>query len=299
MTSTFKELKGRSIDDFGFASVGPWAAKGEARGSGSTDSCRTGLLTKTRDRPGPQALHREGREALEARRDERSRKIFQENGRSDPAKPGAEQWARRLARKVARRRRQGDGEGSTWKAVNLREGVERFRKNPAVDFAIQPPRVSSTDILGDAKAGASSHKASRIRRRKPFDYKDGVFLRTRPWCDGRPLNPGWLVPRSPPGGAPMMRFGPQSILLGGGLVDSSRRESDAATRRPTPKTPNEADPRRRPSPTGTPQTQGRDGAMPPSSARPTRCPTTRPRAPDGTRKAAGYYQQALGCILCG
>ena len=52
-------------------------------------------------------------------------------------------------------------------------------RNQAVDYAIQK-LAFYTDILGDAKLREFSQGILDPEGQKPFEYKDGMFLRSRP-----------------------------------------------------------------------------------------------------------------------
>ncbi len=74
-------------------------------------------------------------------------------------------------------------------------------RNPAVDYAIHK-LAFYTDILGDAKLREFSQGIIDPETKKPFEYRDGLFLRTRPGMtppltpDGMPA-PLPVVPVAP------------------------------------------------------------------------------------------------------
>jgi outer membrane protein assembly factor BamD (BamD/ComL family) len=149
----------------------PWSVAARARQGSLYDSCRTGLYNA---RPPGLKLYTDKEEKLLKLAETSDRDDLQET--ADALRQNRrEQW------RSARERLLNDADkamvkfyveavvwGKAWKV-----------RNPAVDFAIQ--RLAFfTDILGDAKLREWSQGLIDPETKRPFEYKDGIFLRTRP-----------------------------------------------------------------------------------------------------------------------
>lgn len=149
----------------------PWSVAARARQGSLYDSCRTGLYNA---RPPGLKLYTDKEEKLLKLAETSDRDDLQEA--ADALRQNRrEQW------RAARERSLNDADkamvkfyveavvwGKAWKV-----------RNPAVDFAIQ--RLAFfTDILGDAKLREWSQGIVDPETKSAFEYKDGLFLRTRP-----------------------------------------------------------------------------------------------------------------------
>ena len=162
----------------------PWSIAARARQGSLYDSCRTGLYNA-----------REPGLKLYTPQEERTLKQADESGRDDLAeKADAFRQNRRMTWKASREKLLDDAD-----KVMIRRYIEAVLyakagkvRNGAVDFAIQ--RLAFfTDIIGDAKMRQLSQGVldPSTKPAKPFEYKDGVFLRTRPGMTP-PLTPDGL-----------------------------------------------------------------------------------------------------------
>jgi hypothetical protein len=160
----------------------PWSVAARARQGSLYDSCRTGLYNA---RPPGLRLYTDKEEKLLKLAETSDREDLQETA-------DALRQNRREAWRAARERMLADADkamvkfyveavvwGRAWKV-----------RNPAVDFAIQ--RLAFfTDILGDAKLREWSQGIVDPEGKKPFEYRDGIFLRSRPGLTP-PLTPDGL-----------------------------------------------------------------------------------------------------------
>ncbi|MFO0762305.1 MAG: tetratricopeptide repeat protein [Byssovorax sp.] len=165
----------------------PWSVAARARQGSLYDSCRTGLFNA---RPPGLKLYTDKEEKLLKLAETSDREDLQEQA-------DAIRQRRREDWRSARERSLNDADkamvkfyveavvwGRAWKV-----------RNPAVDFAIQ--RLAFfTDILGDDKLRGFSAGVLEPETKKPFEYKDGIFLRTRPGMTP-PLTPDGLPPPRP------------------------------------------------------------------------------------------------------
>ncbi|MEZ4306989.1 MAG: hypothetical protein R3F14_02930 [Polyangiaceae bacterium] len=149
----------------------PWSVAARARQGSLYDSCRTGLYNARA--PGLK---------LYTDKEEKLLKLAETSDREDlQEQADAIRQRRREQWREARERKLGDADkamvkfyveavvwGKTWKV-----------RNQAVDRAIQK-LAFYTDILGDAKLREFSQGILDPDGQKPFEYKDGMFLRTRP-----------------------------------------------------------------------------------------------------------------------
>jgi tetratricopeptide (TPR) repeat protein len=162
----------------------PWTVAARARQGSLYDSCRTGLFNA-----------REPGLKLYTPQEERTLKQADDSGRDDLAETAdAFRQKRRLAWRATREKLLNDAD-----QVMIRRYVEAVLvakagkvRNPAVDSAIQK-LASYTDLLGDAKMRQFSQGVldPSTKPAQPFQYKDGVFLRTRPGMTP-PLTPDGL-----------------------------------------------------------------------------------------------------------
>ncbi|MGK4002958.1 hypothetical protein WMF31_10080 [Sorangium sp. So ce1036] len=162
----------------------PWSVAARARQGSLYDSCRTGLYNA---RPPGLRLYTDKEERLLKLAETSDREDLQET--ADALRQNRrEQW------RAARERLLDDADKAMVKFyVESVVWAKAWKiRNPAVDHAIQ--RLAFfTDILGDAKLRAWSQGVIDPETKRPFEYKDGIFLRTRPGMtpplapDGLPL----------------------------------------------------------------------------------------------------------------
>ncbi len=148
-----------------------WSVASRARQGSLYDSCRTGLYNA---RPPGLKLYTDKEEKLLKLAETSDREDLQEQADAIRQRR-REQW------RDARERKLNDADkamvkfyaeavvwAKTWKV-----------RNQAVDYAIQK-LAFYTDILGDAKLREFSQGILDPEGQKPFEYKDGMFLRSRP-----------------------------------------------------------------------------------------------------------------------
>ncbi|WP_437293852.1 tetratricopeptide repeat protein [Sorangium sp. So ce426] len=162
----------------------PWSVAARARQGSLYDSCRTGLYNA---RPPGLKLYTDKEEKLLKLAETSDREDLQET--ADALRQNRrEQW------RAARERLLNDADKAMVKFyVESVVWAKAWKvRNPAVDLAIQ--RLAFfTDILGDAKLREWSQGVIDPETKRPFEYKDGLFLRTRPGMtpplapDGLPL----------------------------------------------------------------------------------------------------------------
>ncbi|WP_437731126.1 tetratricopeptide repeat protein [Sorangium sp. So ce1335] len=162
----------------------PWSAAARARQGSLYDSCRTGLYNA---RPPGLRLYTDKEEKLLKLAETSDREDLQET--ADALRQNRrEQW------RAARERLLNDADMAMVKFyVESVVWAKAWKvRSPAVDHAIQ--RLAFfTDILGDAKLREWSQGIIDPETKRPFEYKDGIFLRTRPGMtpplapDGLPL----------------------------------------------------------------------------------------------------------------
>ena len=171
----------------------PWSVASRARQGSLYDSCRQGLYNA---RPPGLKLYTDKEEKLLKLAETSDREDLQEQADAIRQKR-REDW------RSARERSLNDADkamvkfyveavvwGRAWKV-----------RNPAVDYAIHK-LAFYTDILGDAKLREFSQGIIDPETKKPFEYRDGLFLRTRPGMtppltpDGMPA-PLPVVPVAP------------------------------------------------------------------------------------------------------
>jgi len=153
-----------------------------ARQGSLYDSCRTGLYNA---RPPGLRLYTDKEDKLLKLAETSDRDDLQETA-------DALRQSRREAWRSARERMLADADQTMVKLYS--EAVVWGRawkvRNPAVDFAIQ--RLAFfTDILGDQKLRQWSQGVLDPEGKKPFEYRDGLFLRSRPGLTP-PLEPDGL-----------------------------------------------------------------------------------------------------------
>jgi hypothetical protein len=148
-----------------------WSVAARARQGSLYDSCRTGLFNT---RPPGLKLYSDREEKLLKLAETSDREDLQETADAIRQKR-REEW------RAARERMLTDADRAMVKFYV--EAVVWARawkiRNPAVDNALQ--RLAFfTDILGDAKIREMSAGILDPETKMPFDYKDGLFQRTRP-----------------------------------------------------------------------------------------------------------------------
>jgi hypothetical protein len=149
----------------------PWSVAAKARQGSLYDSCRTGLYNA---RPPGLKLYTEKEEKL--------LKLAETSGRDDlQEQADAIRQKRREDWRSARERSLNDADKAMVKFYT--EAVVYGRafkvRNAAVDTAIQ--RLAFfTNILGDVKLREYSQGVIDPETKSPFQYSDGLFLRTRP-----------------------------------------------------------------------------------------------------------------------
>jgi hypothetical protein len=149
----------------------PWSVASRARQGSLYDSCRTGLYNA---RPPGLKLYTDKEEKLLKLAETSDREDLQEQADAIRQRR-REQW------RDARERKLTDADramvkfyaeavvwAKTWKV-----------RNSAVDSAIQK-LAFYTDILGDAKMREFTQGILDPEKQQPFEYKDGMFLRSRP-----------------------------------------------------------------------------------------------------------------------
>lgn len=149
----------------------PWSVAARARQGSVYDSCRTGLYNA---RPPGLRLYSDKEEKLLKLAETSDREDLQETA-------DALRQNRREAWRAARERLLAEADQPMVKFYT--EAVVWARawkvRNPAFDTAIQ--RLAFfTDILGDAKLREWSQGVLDPDGKKPFEYRDGIFLRSRP-----------------------------------------------------------------------------------------------------------------------
>ena len=149
----------------------PWSVAAKARQGSLYDSCRTGLFN-TRE-PGLK---------LYTPKEEKLLKMAEDSKRDDLVEKADEvRTKRRLDWRTARERSLNDADKAMVKFYTEAVVFGRAFKvrNAAVDTAIQ--RLAYyTNVLGDAKLREFSQGVTDPETKSPFQYSDGVFLRTRP-----------------------------------------------------------------------------------------------------------------------
>jgi hypothetical protein len=149
----------------------PWSVAAKARQGSLYDSCRTGLFNAV-----PPTLK------LYTDKEEKLFKLAESSGRDDLLEQvDAIQQNRREQWRKAREQKLADADKAMIKFYA--ESVVWSRawkvRNAAVDNAIR--RLAFfTDILGDAKMREYTQGILDPETKQPFQYKDGMFLRTRP-----------------------------------------------------------------------------------------------------------------------
>jgi hypothetical protein len=149
----------------------PWSVAAKARQGSLYDSCRTGLYNA---RPPGLKLYTDKEEKL--------LKLAETSGRDDlQEQADAIRQKRREDWRAARERSLNDADKAMVKFYT--EAVVYGRafkvRNAAVDTAIQK-LAFYTNILGDPKLREYSQGVVDPETKAPFQYTDGVFLRTRP-----------------------------------------------------------------------------------------------------------------------
>jgi hypothetical protein len=149
----------------------PWSVAAKARQGSLYDSCRTGLYNA---RPPGLKLYTDKEEKL--------LKLAETSGRDDlQEQADAIRQKRREDWRSARERSLNDADKAMVKFYT--EAVVYGRafkvRNAAVDTAIQK-LAFYTNILGDPKLREYSQGVVDPESKAPFQYTDGVFLRTRP-----------------------------------------------------------------------------------------------------------------------
>jgi hypothetical protein len=166
-----------------------WSVAARARQGSLYDSCRTGLYNA---RPPGLKLYTD--------REEKLLKLAETSGRDDLLETAdALRQRRREEWRGARERLLNDADKAMVKFYA--EAVVWAKawkvRTPAVDLAIQ--RLAFfTDILGDAKMRDWTQGVLDPETKSPFEYRDGVFLRTRPG-----MQP-WLEPDGLPAPLPVL-----------------------------------------------------------------------------------------------
>ncbi|MFS8066096.1 MAG: tetratricopeptide repeat protein, partial [Byssovorax sp.] len=171
----------------------PWSVASRARQGSLYDSCRQGLYNA---RPPGLKLYTDKEEKLLKLAETSDREDLQEQADAIRQKR-REDW------RSARERSLNDADKAMVKFYV--EAVVWARawkvRNHAVDYAIHK-LAFYTDILGDAKLREFSQGIIDPETKKPFEYRDGLFLRTRPGMtppltpDGMPA-PLPVVPVAP------------------------------------------------------------------------------------------------------
>ncbi len=161
----------------------PWSVAARARQGSLYDSCRTGLYSA---RPPGLKLYTDKEEKLLKLAETSDREDLQEQADAIRQRR-REQWRDARERKLADADRamvkfyvEAVVWAKTWKV-----------RNQAVDYAIQK-LAFYTDILGDPKLREFSQGVLDPDGQKPFEYKDGMFLRTRPGMTP-PLQPNGVA----------------------------------------------------------------------------------------------------------
>jgi tetratricopeptide (TPR) repeat protein len=160
----------------------PWSVASRARQGSLYDSCRTGLFNA---RPPGLKLYTDKEEKLLKLAETSARDDLQEQADAIRQKR-REDW------RAARERSLNDADKAMVKFyVEAVVWAKAWKvRNPPVDFAIQ--RLAFfTDILGDAKLREFSQGIIEPETKQPFQYRDGIFLRSRPGMTP-PLTPDGL-----------------------------------------------------------------------------------------------------------
>jgi hypothetical protein len=149
----------------------PWSVAARARQGSLYDSCRTGLYNA---RPPGLKLYTDKEEKLLKLAETSDREDLQEQADAIRQRR-REQW------REARERKLNDADKAMVKFyVEAVVWAKTWKiRNQAVDYAIQK-LAFYTDILGDAKLREFSQGILDPDGQKPFEYKDGMFLRSRP-----------------------------------------------------------------------------------------------------------------------
>jgi len=148
-----------------------WSVAARARQGSLYDSCRTGLYNA---RPPGLKLYTDKEEKLLKLAETSDREDLQEQADAIRQRR-REQW------RDARERKLNDADKAMVKFyVEAVVWAKTWKvRNQAVDYAIQK-LAFYTDILGDAKLREFSQGLLDPDGQKPFEYKDGMFLRSRP-----------------------------------------------------------------------------------------------------------------------
>ncbi len=148
-----------------------WSVASRARQGSLYDSCRTGLYNA---RPPGLKLYTDKEEKLLKLAETSDREDLQEQADAIRQRR-REQW------RDARERKLNDADKAMVKFdVEAVVWAKTWKiRNQAVDYAIQK-LAFYTDILGDAKLRDFSQGILDPDGQKPFEYKDGMFLRSRP-----------------------------------------------------------------------------------------------------------------------
>ncbi len=165
----------------------PWSVAAVARQGSLYDSCRTGLYNAA---PPGLKLYTDKEEKLLKLAETSDREDLQEQ--ADALRQG-----RRVTWRDSRNRMLDDADAPMIKFYASAVVWSRAWKvrNSAVDHAIQ--RLAFfTDILGDAKIRALSQGIIDPETKRPFEYSDGFFLRSRPGAS--PPLEGNLLPNPLP-----------------------------------------------------------------------------------------------------
>jgi tetratricopeptide (TPR) repeat protein len=159
-----------------------WSVAARARQGSLYDSCRTGLFNA---RPPGLKLYTDKEEKL--------LKLAETSDRDDlQQQADAIRQKRREDWRSARERSLNDADQAMVKfyAESIVWAKAWKVRNPAVDYAIR--RLAFfTDIIGDAKMREWTQGIVDPETQKPFEYQDGMFLRTRPGMTP-PLTPDGL-----------------------------------------------------------------------------------------------------------
>lgn len=161
----------------------PWSVAARARQGSLYDSCRTGLYNA---RPPGLKLYSDKEEKLLKLAETSDREDLQEQADAIRQRR-REQW------RDARERKLNDADRAMVKFyVEAVVWAKTWKvRNSAVDHAIRK-LAFYTDILGDAKLREFSQGILDPDGQKPFEYKDGMFLRSRPGLTP-PLQPNGVA----------------------------------------------------------------------------------------------------------
>ncbi len=161
----------------------PWSVASRARQGSLYDSCRTGLYNA---RPPGLKLYTDKEEKLLKLAETSDREDLQEQADAIRQRR-REQW------RDARERKLNDADRAMVKFyVEAVVWAKTWKiRNDAVDQAIKK-LAFYTDILGDVKLREFSQGILDPDGQKPFEYRDGMFLRTRPGLTP-PLQPNGVA----------------------------------------------------------------------------------------------------------